>query len=117
MSEKKVTVIDLGVGNLFSIISALKYCGCQVTVTSESKVIENSSSIILPGDGAFKYTMNQVKKRGLFEILKTIKKTEKKLLGICIGMQILFDNGLEFGKTEGLGLIKGNVIPIPNYST
>ena len=117
MSEKKVTVIDLGVGNLFSIISALKYCGCQVTVTSESKVIENSSSIILPGDGAFNYTMNQIKKRGLFEILKTIKLTEKKLLGICIGMQVLFDYGLEFGKTEGLGLIKGNVIPIPDYST
>ena len=116
MNNKQVTVIDLGIGNLFSIVSALKYCGSEVTVTSESKIIENSSLIILPGDGAFNYAMTQVKERGLLKTLKNIKNTNKKLLGICIGMQILFDYSLEFGKNDGLGLISGNVIPIPSYS-
>ena len=116
MNNKQVTVIDLGIGNLFSIVSALKYCGSEVTVTSESKIIENSSLIILPGDGAFNYAMMQVKERGLLKTLKNIKNTNKKLLGICIGMQILFDYSLEFGKNDGLGLISGNVVPIPSYS-
>ena len=73
MNNKQVTVIDLGIGNLFSIVSALKYCGSEVTVTSESKIIENSSLIILPGDGAFNYAMMQVKERGLLKTLKNIK--------------------------------------------
>ena len=117
MSNKKVTVIDLGIGNIFSIVSALKYCGSEVVVTSNSKIVENSSLIIMPGDGAFKYAMTEVKKRGLLEVLKNINKTKKKLLGICIGMQILFDYGLEHGKSDGLGLISGSVVPIPNRST
>jgi|TARA_Y100000294_G_C8522043_1_gene323308 glutamine amidotransferase len=117
MNNKKVTVIDLGIGNLFSIVSALKYCGSEVVVTSNSKIVENSSLIILPGDGAFKYAMTEVKERGLLETLKNINKTKKKLLGICIGMQILFDYGLEHGKSDGLGLISGSVVPIPSRST
>ena len=116
MTNKSVTVIDLGIGNLFSIKSALEYCDFQVTVTFDQKIIEDSSLLVLPGDGAFNYAMSQVKKRGLFEVLKNINHSKKKLLGICVGMQILFDYGLEFEKTEGLGLIPGNVIPLPSSS-
>ena len=117
MNNKRVTIIDLGIGNLFSIKSALEHCGSQVTVTSDPKIIEDSSSLILPGDGAFNYVMTQVKQRDLLKILKNIDYSKKKLLGICIGMQILFDYGLEFEKTAGLGLISGSVVPIPSHST
>jgi|TARA_Y100000031_G_C8211713_1_gene381322 glutamine amidotransferase len=116
MTSKSVTVIDLGIGNLFSIKSALEYCGFQANVTFDLKMIEDSSLLVLPGDGAFNYAMSQVKKRGLFEVLKNINYSKKKLLGICVGMQILFDYGLEFEKTEGLGLIPGNVVPLPSSS-
>ena len=117
MTNNSVTVIDLGIGNLFSIKSALEYCGSQVKVTSDIKIIEDSSLLVLPGDGAFNYAMSQVKKKKLSEIIKNINHSKKKLLGICVGMQILFDYGLEFEKTEGLGLIPGNVVPFPSYST
>lgn len=111
-----VVVIDLGIGNLMSVIRALEYYGAKVVVTSDSQTILNSSHVILPGDGAFNFAMEQIKKRNLLETLKSFKNSQSNLLGICIGMQILFDQSSEFGITEGLGLIPGKVIPIPKKS-
>ena len=111
-----VVVIDLGIGNLMSIIRGLEYCGAKVIVTSNPEIILNSSHVVLPGDGAFKFAMEQVKKRNLLNTLKNLKKSKTVLLGICIGMQILFDESCEFEETKGLGLISGKVVPIPNKS-
>ena len=109
-----VTVIDLGIGNLLSIIRGLEHFGAKVTVTSDSKIILNSTHVVLPGDGAFKYAMDQIVKKDLLKILKNFNTLESNLLGICIGMQILFDESCEFEQTEGLGLISGKIVPIPN---
>ena len=109
-----VTVIDLGIGNLLSIIRGLEHFGAKVTVTSDSKIILNSTHVVLPGDGAFKFVMDQIIKKDLLKILKNFNKLESNLLGICIGMQILFDESCEFEQTEGLGLISGKIVPIPN---
>ena len=117
IKKLKATVINLGIGNLLSLIRGLEYYGAEVTVTSDSKIINNSSHVILPGDGAFKFAMDQITQKGLMDTLKNLKKSETTLLGICIGMQILFDESYEFEKTKGLGLIPGKVVPIPNKST
>ena len=112
-----VVVIDLGIGNLMSIIRGLEYCGAKVIVTSNPEIILNSSHVVLPGDGAFKFAMEQVKKRNLLNTLKSFDKSNSNLLGICIGMQMLFDESSEFENYEGLGLISGKVVPIPNKGT
>ena len=91
MKNVNTTVIDLGIGNLMSIIRGLEYYGAKVTVTSDPNIINNSSHVVLPGDGAFKYAMEQIMKKGLLSTLKNLKKSKTVLLGICIGMQILFD--------------------------
>ena len=111
-----VVVIDLGIGNLMSIIRGLEYCGAKVIVTSNPEIILNSSHVVLPGDGAFKFAMEQVKKRNLLNTLKSFDKSNSNLLGICIGMQMLFDESSEFESSEGLGLIPGKVVAIPNKS-
>ncbi len=111
-----VVVIDLGIGNLMSIIRGLEYCGAKVIVTSNPEIILNSSHVVLPGDGAFKFAMGQVKKRNLLNTLKSFDKSNSNLLGICIGMQMLFDESSEFESSEGLGLISGKVVAIPNKS-
>tara|TARA_B100000315_G_scaffold256570_1_gene302791 strand:- start:1206 stop:1847 length:642 start_codon:yes stop_codon:yes gene_type:complete len=112
-----VTVIDLGIGNLMSIIRGLEYCGAKVIVTSDSEAILNSTHVVLPGDGAFKFAMEQIVRKGLLKILKNFNKSKSNLLGICIGMQILFDESSEFERTEGLRLISGKVVPILNKGT
>jgi len=109
-----VVVIDLGIGNLMSITRGLEYCGASVKVTSDPEIILNSSHVVLPGDGAFKYAMDQINEKNLLNTLKKFNNSKSYLLGICIGMQILFDESSEFEKAEGLGLISGKVIPIPN---
>ena len=116
MKSVDTTVIDLGIGNLLSIIRGLEYFGAKVTVTSDPNIIKNSSHVVLPGDGAFKYVMEQVIKKQLLNTLTNFDKSKSSLLGICIGMQILFDESCEFEKTQGLGLISGKIVPIPNRS-
>ena len=116
MKNVNTTVVDLGIGNLMSIIRGLEYYGAEVTVTSDPNIINNSSHIVLPGDGAFKYAMEQIIKKGLLSTLKNLKNSKTVLLGICIGMQILFDESCEFEETKGLGLISGKVVPIPKKS-
>jgi len=113
MKRVNTTVIDLGIGNLMSISRGLEYFGGKVTVSSDPKIISNSSHVVLPGDGSFKYAMQQIKKKELLNTLINFAKSNSNLLGICIGMQILFDESHEFEKTKGLGIISGKVISIP----
>lgn len=105
----KLALIDYGIGNVKSITNAFKIHGIDLTLTREKDSITNSDGIILPGVGAFSHGMNNLKK---FELVDILKESNKPLLGICLGMQLLFDESEEFTKTKGLGLIKGEVIKL-----
>lgn len=113
-----IAVIDYGVGNLFSLSASLKYIGADICVTSEKSVLENSSAIILPGVGAFADAAEKLGVRGLDEELRNQVKKGKPVLGICLGMQMLFDRSFEYGEHKGLGFIRGDVCPIaPDLKT
>ncbi len=111
-----VVIIDYGVGNLLSVKQAFESLGVNVNISSDPKKILEASHTVLPGVGAFGNAMNSLEKYGLIDIIRVIGKKGKPLLGICLGMQLLLDESNEFGKTTGLGLIQGRVIPIPNQS-
>ena len=103
-----IAVIDYGAGNLFSVINALNYIGLDNITTRDKAELQRADAIILPGVGAFPRAMEMLGRAGLIECIKQ-ESLKKPLLGICLGMQLLFDYSEEFGFTEGLGLIGGNV--------
>ncbi len=107
-----VAIVDYGVGNLFSLKSSLAAIGADVTVTSEKSELENADQIILPGVGAFEDAAKKLRDSGLDIVIKNLASKGKPLMGICLGMQLLFDKSFEYGEHEGLGLIKGNVVAI-----
>lgn len=103
-----IAIIDYGAGNIFSVKNALDYIGVKAELTKSRSDIENADGIILPGVGAFPWAMNKLKESGLTDVIKE-QAVQKPFLGICLGMQLLFDKGFEFEETEGLGLISGEV--------
>ncbi|MBO5745736.1 MAG: imidazole glycerol phosphate synthase subunit HisH [Clostridia bacterium] len=105
-----IAVIDYGVGNLFSLCSSLKYVGADVVVTGDPEVIKTADKIILPGVGAFEDARKKLAANGLDELIKQRAAAGVPLLGICLGMQMLFEESHEYGVHKGLGLIKGRVI-------
>jgi glutamine amidotransferase len=110
-----IAIIDYGVGNLFSLQSSFKKIGANAVVTSDKSVIENAEKLLLPGVGAFEDAANKLRKTGLDEVVKAQVKKGKYLMGICLGMQMLFEKSHEYGVHEGLGLLKGNVVPMKGY--
>ncbi len=108
-----IAIVDYGAGNLFSVQNALDYLGIKSVVTSEKSVLEQADKIILPGVGAFPVAMQMLGKTNLIDTLKE-QASKKPLLGICLGMQMLFDESYEFSKTAGLGFIEGKVDKIPD---
>ena len=107
-----ISIVDYGVGNLFSLSSSLKAIGADTIVTSDKQNILDSSAIILPGVGAFSDAKEKLVQSGLFDVVINEAKKGKKLLGICLGMQMLFQKSFEYGEFDGLGLIKGNIVPL-----
>ena len=105
-------IVDYGVGNLFSLQSSLAAIGAEAIVTADPAVLRAADRIILPGVGAFGDAAQKLRGTGLADLLKELAATGKPLLGICLGMQLLFDKSYEFGEFEGLGLIPGVVRPI-----
>ncbi len=103
-------IIDYGVGNLFSLKSSLSYIGADCTVTSDPEVIRSSSRIILPGVGAFEDAAKKLHSTGLDDLIKEEAEKGKYIMGICLGMQMLFEKSHEFGVHDGLGLIPGEVV-------
>lgn len=103
-----IAIIDYGAGNLFSVKNALDFIGEENIITSESAVIEKADGLILPGVGAFPDAMDMLTKSGLYDVIKK-QGYKKPLLGICLGMQILFSEGSEFKKTAGLSFIDGSI--------
>ncbi|MBQ8229366.1 MAG: imidazole glycerol phosphate synthase subunit HisH [Clostridia bacterium] len=110
-----IAIVDYGVGNLFSLHSSLKAVGAETVVTSDKAVIENAEKIILPGVGAFADAAEKLKNSGLDEVVKAEVKKGKPLMGICLGMQMLFERSFEYGEHQGLGLLKGDVVPMKGY--
>lgn len=106
-----IGIIDYGAGNLFSVKNALDYLGEENCVTGDPEEIRKAQGLILPGVGAFPDAMEMLEKKGLAEVICQ-EARKKPLLGICLGMQLLFEESEEFGRTRGLGLIPGRVIPI-----
>jgi len=116
MSAPKVTLIDYGLGNLLSVRRALEHCGGDVVITSDVDQIIRSERVVLPGVGAFANGMEYLVRLGIDDAIYELEQRKTPLLGICLGMQLLFSESEEFGLTKGLGLIAGNVIPIPALS-
>lgn len=101
-------IIDYGAGNLFSVKNALDYLGIENIITNKAEDLRAADRLILPGVGAFPDAMRMLNESGLVDVIKQ-EVQKKPLLGICLGMQMLFEKGFEFAETEGLGLIKGSV--------
>ena len=109
----KIVIVDYGIGNLRSIHSAFKNQGIESILSNDYEVILNADGIVLPGVGAYSHAMKNLKKYNLIKTIKDYAKTEKPILGICLGMQLLLEQSEEFEITEGLGLVKGKVIKMP----
>jgi glutamine amidotransferase len=111
-----VTIIDYGLGNLLSVKRGFEHWGIKATITSDASSILNSKRIVLPGVGAFPRAMKLLEEKKLISVIREFGVSGRSILAICLGMQLLMENGNEFGSTQGLGLIAGNVIQIPNFT-
>lgn len=109
----EVCIVDYGIGNLHSVARAVGACGGIATITADPKRVRKAGRLLLPGVGAFKPCADQLRAAGMTEPVLQFAATGKPFLGICVGMQLLFDYSLEYGHHEGLGLIGGHVAPIP----
>ena len=107
-----IAIIDYGVGNLFSLSSSFKSIGADTVVTGDPEVIRKAEKLILPGVGAFRDAAEKLRATGLDKVILEETAKGKPLLGICLGMQMLFEKSYEYGEYEGLGLIPGSVVPM-----
>lgn len=111
--SRKVTIIDYGIGNLYSVARSFEVSGAEVLLTSDHSHIADADRLVLPGVGAFADGMAGLTQRGQVEPLRRFIETGRPFLGICVGMQLLLDVGEEFGEHAGLGIIPGRVKPVP----
>jgi glutamine amidotransferase len=107
-----IAIVDYGVGTLFSLGASLSFIGQEAEITGDSARLERAERIILPGVGAFGDAAQKLRDTGLGDVVVREAKRGKPLLGICLGMQLLFEESFEFGRYEGLGLLRGVVAPI-----
>ena len=107
-----VAIVDYGVGNLFSLQSSFKAIGQEAFVSGDVAELEKADRLLLPGVGAFEDAARKLRESGLADVLRALAAKGKPLMGICLGMQMLFEKSYEYGEHEGLGLIKGSVKPI-----
>ncbi|HKC14098.1 MAG TPA: imidazole glycerol phosphate synthase subunit HisH [Vicinamibacteria bacterium] len=115
-----ITIVDYGIGNLGSVIKAFRHVGAETVLSGDPAVLKEAEALVLPGDGAFAATMHGVRERGLVPVLRERAEAGTPLLGICIGMQLLFEESEEHGRHPGLGLLPGRVrrfagdLPVPH---
>ena len=107
-----IAIIDYGVGNLFSLSSSLRAVGAEVVVTDDREILKKADRLILPGVGAFADAAAKLRAGGLDGFVREQAASGKPLLGICLGMQLLFEKSYEFGEHQGLGLIPGEIVPM-----
>lgn len=106
---KSVAVLDYGIGNIKSICSGLEKVGCQYVLTNDGKLIKQSSGLVIPGVGAFSHGMSKLKSLDLVSQIQDVASSGTPILGICLGMQMLFSRSSEFGNSAGLDLVTGSV--------
>ncbi len=115
-----IAIADYGIGNLGSVTKGFRRAGAEVRLSGDLDVLRRADALVLPGDGAFGATMNEVEGRGLVPVLREAVEAGKPLLGICIGMQLLFEESEEHGRHRGLGFLPGRVrrfqgtLPVPH---
>lgn len=109
----KVIVVDYGIGNVFSVCRALESVGAEPQLSTSTREVSQAERVILPGVGSFRRAMNLLESSGMRDAVLEFMARERPFLGICVGMQMLFDESLEFGRTPGLGIIPGQVERIP----
>jgi glutamine amidotransferase len=115
-----ITIVDYGIGNLGSVTKAFRHVGAETVLSGDPAVLREAEALVLPGDGAFGATMDGVRERGLVPVLRESAEAGTPLLGICIGMQLLFEESEEHGRHAGLGLLPGRVrrfagdLPVPH---
>ena len=107
-----IVIIDYDCGNLFSLVSSFRSIGADASVSSDPDVIRRADSLVLPGVGAFRDAAEKLAKTGIGDAVKSAASAGTPLLGICLGMQMLFEKSFEYGEYEGLGLIPGEVVPM-----
>ena len=107
--KKNISLIDFGAGNLHSVYKAFKYVGADIEITSDKNMIDKSSAVVFPGVGAFGAVMDDIQSSGLEDIVIKSANSAKPFLGICVGMQVLFESGEENPNIKGLGVFKGKV--------
>jgi glutamine amidotransferase len=105
-----IAIVDYGVGNLFSLVSSFRAIGTDVIVTSDAETLATADKILLPGVGAFEDARRKLRESGLEEVIRAHVSAGKPIMGICLGMQLLFERSFEYGEHEGLGLLRGDVI-------
>ncbi len=106
-----IAILDYGVGNLFSLRSSFAAIGAEAVVTADPAVIRAADKLVLPGVGAFEDAARKLRESGLDLLLKEEVASGKPLMGICLGMQLLFEKSYEYGEHEGLGLLRGSILP------
>ena len=109
-----IAIIDYGAGNLHSVKNALDFLGAECIISNKSEEILAADKVILPGVGAFGHAMEALKKSGMDKTVKEVAKQNKPLLGICLGLQLMFEESEETPGVEGLGLFKGKIVKIPD---
>jgi imidazole glycerol-phosphate synthase subunit HisH len=115
-----IAIADYGIGNLGSVTKAFRHAGAETTLTGDPAVLRTADALVLPGDGAFAATMAEVMRRGIVPVVREAAEAGKPVLGICIGMQLFFEESEEHGRHAGLGLLPGRVrrfddgLPVPH---
>lgn len=105
-----IIIVDYGAGNIRNVMKAIEYTGLNVKVSQDPAEIAAADGLVVPGVGAFASAMDKLRERNLVEPIKQFSNSGKPLLGVCLGMQLLFDSSTEFGETRGLVLIPGQVL-------
>jgi imidazole glycerol-phosphate synthase subunit HisH len=112
-----IAIVDYGIGNLGSVTKGFRRAGAEVELTGDPALLRRADALVLPGDGAFGATMDEIRRRGLEPALRAAAEGGRTLLGICIGMQLLFEDSEEHGQHRGLGLLPGHVRRLPDDVT
>lgn len=117
MMSNKITLLDYGMCNMLNVARAFEHCGAEITITEDAAVAQVAEKLVVPGVGAFSDSIREIEARGLDEAIKRFIGTGRPFLGICVGMQMLFEGSEEFGEHSGLGVLAGRVLAIPKLTT
>lgn len=114
-----IGIIDYGIGNIHSLVSAFRFFqedgeAVEIILTSDAEILNAADLIILPGVGAFNYAMEELEKRNLVPVIQQLHQKGKKIIGICLGMQLMYESSEEHGFCKGLGLLKGKIVKLPD---